>query len=738
MNGGDEAAIERLAELAGIEPGYRDTEGTYRRISPETRRAVLSVLGHDANRPAAVRDAVAAREEAPWDTILPPVVVLRPVHGAAPCVAAVVSDAAAAGRLAWRIALEDGSARRGVEALADAAVLAQRPGRSGGRRRVAVTLPADLPLGYHRLEVEARGCSGAAVLVQAPAQAWLPGWLAEGARGWAVGCPLFALWSARSWGIGDFSDLARLTRLAQTLGARLVGLNPLHAPLPGAIADPNPYQPSSRRFLNPLHIDVTALASAGSGAARPGRRLPEAARGIDYPLVHEVKHAALAAAYQARNREEVPADLDAFRRDGGAALERFALFTALAEAFAPRPWHDWPTALRGPAAPGIAAFRREHRDRSAYHVWLQWIADRQLAAVAADAGAARLYRDLAIGVHPDGADVWDDPGQFLTAARFGAPPDAFNPEGQNWGLPPPDPVALRAGAYGSYVAAVRANMRHATALRIDHVMGLERLYVVASGGSAREGAYLRYPRDDLLGILALESHRNRCLLVGEDLGTLPDGFHEHMAAAGLLSCRLMLFERWPNGLFRRPGTYPGRALAAFGTHDLPTVRGWWQGCDLPPGPGADADAVRRAQDRVLLLAALRDRGLVSDGEVVAATDESAVEATESPAVEATESPAVEATESPAVEATDDPDAIAALLRALHRFLASSPAALVLANLGDLLAETEQINRPGVIDAKPNWRHRYRLPLEALAEDRLLRAIAADIAAARAAPADTEP
>ncbi len=706
MDQAGRASIGRLAALVGIEPGYRDTAGEFRPVSPEARAALLQVLGYDVSAPSAIADAVAALEAAPWRERLPPIAVLRPdpVPAVAPTVAVVVPERALAGKLAWRIRLEDGGERQGTVVLERLSVRARGPG-SGGKAplRLALPLPADLPHGYHRLEVAFGDAAADTPLVQAPANAFLPDWLAADARAWGIGCPLFSLWSAQSWGIGDFSDLGRLAGLAAARGASLVGINPLHALLPGPEADPNPYLPSSRRFLNPLHIDVIALAPdvtlGATLGATPGGAWPEAAHGVEYPLVHRRKHGALEAIFRAGQWDD--AGLAAFRAAGGAALEHFALFNALAEHLAPRPWRDWPVALRGPEAPGIMAARRELAHRIDYHVWLQWIATRQLAGAAAR--GAGLYCDLAVGAHPDGAEVWADPAEFLRGARIGAPPDAFAPAGQDWGLPPPDPRALRAGGYANFLAMVRATMRHAAALRLDHVMGLERLYVIPPGLSARDGAYLRYPHADLLGLLALESQRHRCLLVGEDLGTVPEGLRETLAATGILSCRLLMFERWPNGLFRRPGAYPRLALAAFATHDLPTLRGWWEGHDLPGDPAAMAE---RRRDRALLLAALRDRGLAPDG-----IDPD----------------------------TGRPDeaALTALLCAVHRFLAHTPATLLLANLGDLLAETAQINHPDAAVAAGNWRHRYRLPIEALAADPTLRAVTAAIAAGRASPADTE-
>ncbi|MGC8476377.1 MAG: 4-alpha-glucanotransferase, partial [Acetobacteraceae bacterium] len=308
------APIGRLAALAGIEPGYRDTAGQFRPVSPEARAALLRVLGYDVSAPSAIADAVAALEAAPWRERLPPIAVLRPdpapavAPTVAPMVAVVVPEGALAGPLAWRIRLEDGGERQGEVALERLSVRARGPGIGGKvRLRLALPLPDDLPHGYHRLEVAFGDAAADTLLVQAPASAFLPDWLAADARAWGIGCPLFSLWSAQSWGIGDFSDLGRLTGLAAEWGASLVGINPLHALLAGPEADPNPYLPSSRRFLNPLHIDVTALASGVSlgapmGApmgATSGGAWPDPAFGVDYKLVHHRKHAALEAIFRA-------------------------------------------------------------------------------------------------------------------------------------------------------------------------------------------------------------------------------------------------------------------------------------------------------------------------------------------------------------------------------------------------------------------------------------------------------
>ncbi len=682
----DEAMIARLAALAGISSSYHDADGRLSLLTPEIRAGVLRALGHDPDSPGAVRDAVAALQAAPWRALLAPMVVLPPAEQV-PTLTLVLPDRVVPGVVAWRVEQEDGTRREGCAALETLPVRERAP--QEGRLRLALPLPGALPPGYHRVEISVGSATAASTLARPPPRAWWPDWLAQGGREWGIGAAPFSLWSRQSWGIGDFGDLAQLARLAGDWGARVLGINPLHAPMPGMAADPNPYRPSSRQFLNPLYLDLAALEIAAPMAWPP----PEV--GVDYALVHRRKHAALAAVFQ-DGRWDAGA-FAVFRAAAGAALERFALFNALAEHFAPRPWRQWPAELRRPDAPGIAAFRRENAARIAYHAWLQWMAEGQLERAAW--GGAALYRDLAVGVDPDGAELWEAPDQFLSSARIGAPPDAFNPGGQDWGLPPPDPRGLTASGYAGFIAVLRANMRHAAALRVDHVMGLERLYVIPAGATACDGAYLRYPREDLLGLLTLESHRHRCLLVGEDLGTVPEGFRERLAAAGILSYRLLLFERWPSGLFRRPGAYPRLSLAAFATHDLPSFRGWWAGSDLPPG-----EAAARQQEREWLLAALRDRGLAPAG--------------------------VEAT------AQLDPASMARLLAAVHAFLGRGPGALVLASLGDLLAECARINAPGA-DNVVNWRHRYNLPIESLDETPVLRQILVALTAARAGPAETD-
>ena len=403
---------------------------------------------------------------------------------------------------------------------------------------------------------------------------------------------------------------------------------------------------------------------------------------IDYPTVRRAKEDMLRALHRRAGRA----------RQGGAvspALRDFALFNALHEALAPLRWSAWPEGLRRPGAPGIAAFAAEHAEAIDYHIFVQEIAERQLVAASADADLG-LYFDFAVGFHPDGAEAWANQDAYVAGTRIGAPPDPFSPAGQDWGMPPAHPDAMRRDGYAPWVTALRANMRHARALRIDHAMALQRLYWIPPGAPASEGAYVRYPFDDLLGIVALESQRARCLVIGEDLGTVPEGFRERLGEAGVLSYRVLLFEQEAGGAFRSPKEYPRLAAATASTHDLPTVLGWCEGSDIElraslgliDAGEAEREREQRRAHRMRLARALAEQKLLPDGE-----------------------------EELLALAGNEPDR---LIAAVELYLARTPSALLLVNLGDLLAESEQHNLPGTLDQYPNWRRRMTVPVAALA------------------------
>jgi 4-alpha-glucanotransferase len=465
----------------------------------------------------------------------------------------------------------------------------------GALLRLEGRLPAELPLGYHLL----RGEGGERRLVVSPAECRLP----DDLRGFGFVVQLYALLSAASAGIGDLADLGALGRWARDeLGAAFLLVNPLHAPLPGLPQEPSPYYPSSRRFLNPLYLRLEDVPGAE-------REALNAEPNIQRDRVYALKMGLLEAAWLgARGRAAAP--LRRFRAER-PGLREYAVFCALAEAHG-RSWRQWPEELRDPASAAVARFARAQADRVAFHEWLQMELDRQLRKAAGR--PPLVINDLAIGVHPDGADAWAWQGQLAAGVSVGAPPDPFNAEGQDWGLPPFDPWRLRAAGYEPFVQTLRAAFRHAAGIRVDHVMGLFRLYWIAAGQGPADGAYVRYPAAELLDILALESRRAGAYVVGEDLGTVEDEVRDELRRRRVLSYKLLWFE--PGD----PAHYPEQALAALTTHDLPTVGGVWSGADPMPEvrerlqrlAGADADVLGAAYQALaaapcrLLAATLED------------------------------------------------------------------------------------------------------------------------------------
>ena len=516
--------------------------------------------------------------------------------------------------VSWLLTCEDGTQRTGEAAFADLELVGRddgdcRPGRRKERRRL---LLGGLPLGYHQLSLEPQ--SGVCTVIVTPRRCFLPESGAE--RGlWGLALQLYLLRSERNLGVGDFGDLAAVARAVTGRGCDVLGLNPLHAPFPDDMELASPYSPASRLLLNPLNIDVAAaleVCPSPAAAALHGRRRRrgrgrEAARAadtLDYRRVAALKERILRLAFadwRAADGEAAVNEFAAFRAMQGTSFERHCLYFALrahmlAEGLGAGDWHGWPQPYQDSRAAVVARFARTHADEVTWVAWQQWLADRQLAAAAGAAEPMRvgLYRDLAVGANAAGAETWAERDLMLHALHIGAPPDAGSETGQEWGLPPPHPERLRASGYRSFVELLRANMRHAGALRIDHVMALERLYVIPKGAPAAAGTYLDYPFDDLVGITALESVRSRCLVIGEDLGLVPHGFRERMAAVARCCRTACCGSSATAHRFLGPHEYPRLAVAVFGNHDLPTLRGWWEGA---------APAERRA-----LLDLLRARG----------------------------------------------------------------------------------------------------------------------------------
>jgi 4-alpha-glucanotransferase len=719
----DRAAIVSLAGLVGIETHYLDVLGRPHEVSDETLLALIAAFGLPSD-PALARRQLAEQEEcAPLG--LGPVRVV-PAEAAHPELLLRLPDGCR--EIFWACRLEDGDERSG--GLPAAAV--------GGRKRFALPLPAGLPLGYHRLELDAGGVMARLGLVVAPAQCHLPANLGPDARSWGLTCQLYGLRSARNWGMGDFTDLAMLARAAASCAAAALGINPLHALFAAEPLHVSPYSPSSRTYIDYLYIDVTAVPGFAQDEA--ARALIEgaafattcaAARSselIDYGAVAACKRPVLEALFRRFQMRELGAagvaksDLGQAFRDfqlrGGRSLTDFAIFEALEEYYGHNGtgvgWRGWPSPMRNPRSPEVGDFAEAHRDRVEFFQFLQWEADRQLGAASAagrEGGLSiGLYRDLAVGADPNGADAWADQALVVPEASIGAPPDVFNRSGQNWGLAPVNPIILRRQGFAPFITSLRANMRHAGILRIDHVMSLSRLYWIPSGMEAKAGAYVTYPFDDLLRLVALESHRQKCAVVGEDLGTVPEGFRETMRSAKLLSYRVLVFERGADGSFLPPAEYPPLAAAAAATHDLATLRGFWLGNDLAwrrrlglyrDAAAAEADAIARSSDRDLLLEALLKEGLLAPER-----------------------------RGQFLSLDGAPIYTAELGEAILTYLARSGARLMLVQLEDVLAESEQANLPGTTDEHPNWRRRLSCNLDEIVHGGDLRRVAAVAAKGR--------
>lgn len=713
----ERAALRALSERAGILPEYVDIGGSRRHTSDEARVALLAAMGIDASSEAAAARELERLEAEEARQPIEPVRVTRQSEPGAPSLRLRVPPDLSGASAEYRLVLEEesGATHEGTGRL--------RPRRAA--EHATLRLPATPEPGYHRLRLELRA-GGQELRAD---QQWIvsPDSCLDAAE-LLGGRPRFGIWthlytvrSRRNWGIGDLTDLRTLAEWAAEVGAAFVGINPLHA-LRNRNGGISPYSPLSRLFHNVLYLDVAAVPElAHSPAARaliesPGcvtelARLRRAER-VEYDAVLAAKlpalealHATFAATQRDQHTQRGRA-YAAFLDERGDTLTDFGTYLALDRHFAdrgPRDWRAWPAAYRDPRSAEVAAFRRAHIEEVDLHRYLQFELDRQLAAAAAVDLPIGLYGDLAIGSAANGSDTWAFPGLFSEAACVGAPPDDYALAGQDWGLPPIDPRRLRAGGYRYWTLVLRAALAHMGALRVDHVMGLFRQYWVPAGRTATEGAYIRYPGEDLLGILALESRRRGALVIGEDLGTVPHGFSDILERWGILSSRVLYFEKDRDGEFRPAHNYSRRALVSVDTHDHPPLAGFWEGRDLElrrrsgslPDDRALATArAERQREREALLRRLRAEGI-----------------------------------SPEPRA---PETHAELCAALHQFLARTPAPLLGVWLDDLTGERDPLNLPGVpLDSYPSWSRKMTRELETLPGDPGVRRALEGVAGRRA-------
>ena len=706
------AEIAALGRLCGIAPEYCDNFGRRHLTSPETFQALLTAMGLPWEEPKLRREELARRRLGPWGRFLEPVQVWAPGSPPKLKVYCFTPSSDLPSPLRLSVALTAESGQKITWQSKGPAPLGSRPVPGGFRHHLEVRLPWDLPLGYYEVELtgEVGGGeeSGRTRLLVAPEHTYSPECLAAGRRLWGFNLPLYALRSAHNWGIGDFGDLRRVMEWAASLGAGFVGVNPLHAPAAAAGADPCPYAPSSRLFYNFLYLDLEAVPemehcpegqalAAGRAALRQGPLVP-------YEPVFRLKRGALELLFRVfQTRHGLPnapqtsrgREFAAFLQAQGDSLKNFGEFCALADHLQEWDWRRWPREYQRPANAAVIDFAREHQGETLLHQYGQWLAAAQLQEAGDTARGCglpfSLYQDLALGAEAGGFDTWAFPDLFARGVTIGAPPDAFSPKGQDWGIPPLIPQTLRESGYRLFLDTLVANGPMGGMLRLDHVMGLFRLLWIPAGAEPAAGTYVYYPARELLAVLALESVRRRLLIIGEDLGTVAPRVRRELGRLGVFSYRVFYFERDAAGNFLAPEYYPVQAVAAVTTHDLPTLTGFWQGRDLTfrreanlyPDPRlAAADASQRQLDRLRLIEALKSRGLLAGA-----------------------GPA-------AYPAAPCPPEVR---QGVVEYLAQSPAALLEVRLEEVFGLSEQQNFPGTVREHPNWRRRIPLTLEEMAQ-----------------------
>jgi len=675
----EDAELRALADAAGVAVEWDNYAGEPREVAPDALRRALTALGF----PCETQREIAESRERP-----------APSPGLAGLPPLVTATAGTTTRLPL-----------GSEAARHALLLTETGGERDIRLRPSrggVEMPVVSEPGYHRLLIGEREI----VLAVAPERATGVGEVAANAHPWGLAAQVYGLRRAGDGGIGDAQCVAELAASAARRGADMLALSPVHALFPAEPHRFGPYSPSSRLFLNPLHAAPELLfeparvtaAAAQAGVADQLARL-ETLDLIDWPAAAHAKLALLRALFaQFSADSDIPdalrADFAQFQADGAELLADHARFEAIqAEQIARDPglgdWRRWASDLRDARGPAVDAFAQAHRREVLFHVFLQWVADRSLGVAQHQARRAGmrvgLVADLAVGMDPTGSHAWSRPGHILNGLSIGAPPDLFNPNGQQWGITSFSPQALRAGGFAPFLATLRAALRNAGGVRIDHAMGLQRLWVVPEGVSPADGAYLKYPLTDMLRLLALESHRHRAIVVGEDLGTVPEGFRPAFDQHGIHGMRVLWFERDEEG-FTEPARWDRGAMAMTSTHDLPTLAGWWQGADialraehgvLGPDQHPDELEAERETDRAALWQAITRSGAGSGRQ---------------------------------------PDQADRFVDAALRHVAGAACALCLLPLEDVLGQVEQPNLPGTTDEHPNWRRRMPRPAADLLDE----------------------
>lgn len=681
--------LKRLCELTAIQTQWLAVDGSTQQAKEETLLAILKILGIKTEDEATMQAEVLRIENSYWKKPLKDCYILRQYYDQpiGPVELTLAENL-------WEVEqnldlhLEDGSHRQITFIPSQQKCLEWREINGRKMFRIHVYLPANLPWGYHQITTNfqsgpLRGTQKR-VLIITPSSCYLPNNFFD-RRYWGLGAHLYCLQGTGYYTNGDFADLSKAVELTHQAGADFFGINPLHALYPQKPLIASPYSPSSRSFLNPLYI-TTATMSQGSKADYPPSLW------INWKQAKDERDAILRKKYEEFTKQDSQSDdKQSFAHWVGKDEQRnihYALYNVISGHLEEFDIRKWPQEYASPESEASQRIGQDKVEEVAYQIWLQWMADSQLDTIgkmAKEKLAIGLYGDLAVGVTPFGADSWMS-DVIVSDVVFGAPPDDFARMGQNWAICPFHPQKLRQEGFATFIHVIRENMRHFGALRIDHVMGLKQLYWIPQGMNATEGAYVQNPYEEFLGIIALESHRNQCMIIGEDLGTVPWGMREQMDGENMLGYRVFWFEKWAeSGLFKRPDAYSYKALASISTHDLPTIASFWEGKDLAIrrqlkvySSLAEQENLenKRYEEKQHLLAALKDQDLLAH------------------------------------DASVDNVVMDDLLKALHIFVARSNSQMMMVQLDDLSYEADPLNLPGVDEqVYPNWRRRLSFDLD---------------------------
>ena len=700
--------IEKLTELVGFHGSYIDHFGNEVFPNEEAKRTLLEAMGYHLDD-VSLQESINCLKDKKWIQPLDSIYFISSINKQNNIFISLPTNNV--NNFSLRILLEDETSHSIETSMESLYIEEYKTVHGNGYNRCKLVIPP-LKEGYHKLKLSFNDEHYQSDIISSSKQCYSVK-DAGAKKVWGYAVQLYSLKSDKNWGLGDFSDLGKITKLAANTGASVIGINPLHALYYNNPAHISPYSPSSRRYLNTLYIDVTRIENF-EFCEKVQKRMNDESfieqinhlrqqNLVDYPHSASLKKEILSFLfedfYKNRNKKYKTSflEFENFRAHQGNNLTLYATYEALYEYFTVNfpdtySWKEWSFEYQSPDSSAVKLYQKDNNDKILFYSYLQWIAHKQLSAVndltKKSTMPIGLYLDLAVGCDGGGFDVWSQQALHVKGAAVGAPPDAMNNLGQDWGLTPINPLTLREQGYSVLISTLRSSMQYAGALRIDHILGLMRQYWVAPGMKASEGIFISFPFDEILSIIALESQRNKCIVIGEDLGTIPAGFSEHIQSYGLLSYKILFFERWwETGLFKRPERYSDQAMVTASTHDLPTIKGWWMGRDLewrqklelyPNDDLGNQDRSNRISDRERLLAALIDFNVITKNEL---------------------------------PSFSPPETNRALILAVHNYLASTPSPIHLIPLEDVLEIIEQVNIPGTVDEHPNWRQKLPLNID---------------------------